>query len=70
MSGRRKQTRLIDFVTVRKETDMALMGLDVGTSGVKCTIANDHGGVISEAYRAYPTLMPKPGYFELNANQL
>ena len=44
---------------------MALMGLDVGTSGVKCTIANDHGGVISEAYRAYPTLMPKPGYFEL-----
>lgn len=49
---------------------MALMGLDVGTSGVKCTIANDHGGVISEAYRAYPTLMPKPGYFELNVNQL
>ena len=49
---------------------MALMGLDVGTSGVKCTIADDRGGVISEAYRAYPTLMPQPGYFELNANQV
>ena len=49
---------------------MALMGLDVGTTGVKCTIADDRGGVISEAYRSYPTLMPKPGLFELNANEV
>lgn len=49
---------------------MALMGLDVGTSGVKCTIADNQGGVIAEAYRPYPTLMPQPGYFELDANQL
>ena len=49
---------------------MALMGLDVGTSGVKCTIADDRGTVITEAYRPYDTLMPRPGYFELNANEI
>ncbi len=49
---------------------MALMGLDVGTSGVKCTITNNQGRVVAQAYRSYPTLMPKPGYFELDANNL
>ena len=49
---------------------MALMGLDVGTSGVKCTITDDRGAVIAEATRPYQTLMPRPGYFELNANEI
>lgn len=53
-----------------KGVAMALMGLDVGTSGVKCTIADDRGAVIAEAYRPYETLMPQAGYFELNANEI
>lgn len=47
---------------------MALMGIDVGTTGVKCTVANNDGVVLAEAYREYQTQRPHDGWFELDPN--
>lgn len=45
---------------------MAVIGLDVGTSGTKCIIADEFGKVMSQAYKDYPTEIFENGYFELN----
>lgn len=45
---------------------MALMGLDVGTTGSKCTILDYNGNVLSYAYKEYPVESPEPGFYELN----
>lgn len=45
---------------------MALIGLDVGTSGCKCIIFGDGGGVMARQYREYPVVNPGPGLFELD----
>ena len=45
---------------------MALMGIDVGTTGVKCTIADTRGRVLSQSYREYETVSPQYGYYELD----
>ena len=34
---------------------MAVAGIDVGTTGCKCTIYNDEGQQLSEAYEEYPS---------------
>ncbi|MDT2808767.1 MULTISPECIES: FGGY-family carbohydrate kinase [Enterococcaceae] len=45
---------------------MALMGLDLGTTGVKCTITDNMGQIISAAYQEYETLTPADGEYELD----
>ncbi len=45
---------------------MALLGLDIGTTGCKCTIFNLEGTVLSYAYQEYALERPQPGYYELN----
>jgi len=47
---------------------MALMGLDIGTTGCKCTIFDYRGNVLSYAYKEYPMEIPKPTQYELNPN--
>jgi xylulokinase len=45
---------------------VALMGIDVGTTGSKCTIFDVEGNVCSYAYREYDVENPSRGHFELN----
>jgi xylulokinase len=42
----------------------ALVGLDVGTSGVKALAVSPEGEVLARAERDYPLLTPKPGWAE------
>jgi xylulokinase len=45
---------------------MAFIGLDVGTTGTKCIIADKEGTILAQDYKEYPTESPKIGYFELD----
>lgn len=47
---------------------MALMGLDLGTTGVKSTITDNKGNILSAAYREYETTVPEEGEYELDPN--
>ena len=44
------------------------MGLDVGTTGSKCTIVDYDGKVLSYAYKEYKIISLEDGYFELDPN--
>ncbi|MGQ9615367.1 MAG: FGGY-family carbohydrate kinase [Spirochaetota bacterium] len=41
-----------------------LVGLDIGTTGVKALIADVRGNVIGMSYREYPCVYPYPGWVE------
>ncbi len=41
-----------------------LIGVDVGTSGAKCIIADETGKVIASSTREYPLSTPRPGWAE------
>jgi xylulokinase len=43
---------------------MALLGIDVGTTGVKTLLIGEDGAVLAEATRPYPLHTPAPGWFE------
>ena len=43
---------------------MALIGLDVGTSGCKATLFTNDGRLLSKASREYPVEIPHPGWAE------
>lgn len=43
-----------------------LIGLDIGTSGAKCILAEETGRVVSSATIEYPLSTPKPGWAEQN----
>jgi len=43
-----------------------LVGLDVGTSGAKCIVADEYGRVIASATEEYPLYTPRPGWAEQN----
>jgi xylulokinase len=45
---------------------MYLMGIDVGTSGVKVIILSEKGSLISEKTSSYPIHSPFPSWFEQN----
>lgn len=45
---------------------MSLMGLDIGTTGCKCTIFDIEGRVLSYSYLEYDLENPKPGFYELD----
>lgn len=47
---------------------MALMGLDLGTTGVKSTITDDKGHILSAAYQEYQTTVQGEGKYELDPN--
>jgi xylulokinase len=42
------------------------MGLDIGTTGTKACIFNEEGKLLASAYREYPLLHPRPGWVELD----
>ena len=43
---------------------MTLVGLDVGTSGVKALALSDEGEVVGRAEEEYPLSIPQPGWAE------
>ena len=43
-----------------------LIGLDIGTSGAKCIIADEFGRVAASATIEYPLYTPQPGWAEQN----
>lgn len=47
-----------------------LLGLDNGTTGVKCKIYDLHGNVMGEGYREYSCFYPKPGWTDQDINML
>lgn len=49
---------------------MSLMGLDIGTTGTKANVLNEQGELLSSAYREYPLLHPRPGWLELDPQQV
>ena len=49
---------------------MHLMGLDVGTTGTKAVVFDEAGHVVSAAYREYPLLHPRPGWSDLDSEQV
>lgn len=50
---------------------MSLMGVDVGTTGVKAVIFNADGEILGQGYREYPLIHPGPsGWVELDSWQI
>ena len=49
---------------------MAVIGLDVGTTGVKSTVFDENARVIGHAYREYNLIGEREGKFELNPSEL
>ncbi len=47
---------------------MSLLGLDIGTTGCKAIAFDEEGHPLASAYREYPLLSPRPGFFELDPN--
>lgn len=45
---------------------MSLLGLDVGTTGVKAIVFAEDGQSLGSAYREYPLFQPRPGWAELD----
>ena len=45
---------------------MSLLGIDLGTTGIKCAAYNEDGKMLGKAYREYPLYMPKKGVAELD----
>ena len=48
---------------------MTLVGLDVGTSGVKAVAVSRDGDVVARAERGYPLSTPRPGWAEQDPEQ-
>ncbi|GBC97742.1 Autoinducer-2 kinase [bacterium HR17] len=50
---------------------MSLLGVDVGTTGVKAVVFNADGVILGSGYREYPLLYPGPaGWVELDSEQV
>jgi xylulokinase len=49
---------------------MSLMGIDIGTTGTKAVIFSENGAILATAYRTYDELFPRPGWVEMNPNQM
>ncbi|BBD63897.1 xylulokinase [Nostoc commune NIES-4072] len=48
-------------------TDIVI-GLDLGTGGVRAIAVNLQGQVIAQSTRSYPLLTPQPGWTEQNSS--
>lgn len=46
------------------ENEACLLGIDVGTTGLKSVLYDTNGRILAKASREYPTMHPKPGWAE------
>jgi sugar (pentulose or hexulose) kinase len=44
--------------------DMYLMGTDIGTQGTKTIVVDEKGKLISDSFREYKVITPKPSWAE------
>ncbi len=49
---------------------MSYLGLDIGTGGCKAVVFTRNGKELASAFREYPVLHPKPGWAELNPEEV
>lgn len=49
---------------------MAILGLDIGTTGCKATVFSSVGAILSYAYEEYPIESPRGGWFELDPEKV
>jgi xylulokinase len=49
---------------IMTSTDNCLLGIDIGTSGLKCVLVNRVGQLLGYAWREYAPLTPQPGWAE------
>ena len=49
---------------------MSLLGIDVGTSGCKTAAFSETGQCLASAYREYTVLHPRPGWAELESQEV
>ena len=49
---------------------MSLLGIDVGTTGCKSVVFSEDGKILSQSYKEYPEIYPKPGWVEMNPEQI
>jgi len=49
---------------------MALLGIDIGTSGCKATLADTDGRVLGQAYQEYPLFSAQPGWQEIDPERV
>jgi len=49
---------------------MSLMGVDIGTTGCKAIIFDSNARILASAYREYPLKSPKPGWLELDPEEV
>ena len=47
-----------------------LMGLDVGSTGVKAVVFDEDGEIRGSAYQEYPEVYPQPGWIELRPDEV
>ncbi|MDD5659230.1 MAG: FGGY family carbohydrate kinase, partial [Actinomycetota bacterium] len=45
---------------------MSLMGVDIGTTGIKAIAFNENGNVLATDYKEYNLLFPNPGWVEFD----
>ncbi len=49
---------------------MSLLGLDIGTTGVKAVVFREDGSFLASAYKEYNLLSPAPGHLELDPSEV
>ncbi len=49
---------------------MSLLGIDLGTTGIKCVAYNEEGKALGKTYREYELYMPKKGVVELEQEKV
>ena len=49
---------------------MSIVGLDIGTTGVKAVVFREDGTFLTAPYREYDLESPKHGHLELNPNEV
>jgi xylulokinase len=48
---------------------MSLMGIDIGTTGVKVLVFNEDGKILANGYEEYNLIFPKPGWVEFDTKK-
>ena len=49
---------------------MTLLGVDIGTTGCKAAVVSTEGALQATAYREYPLITPRPGWAQLDPDEV
>lgn len=54
---------------MKSKADSILLGIDIGTTGAKCTFYDLTGSPVYSEYQEYPMIHPQPGWVEEDPNE-